>query len=401
MFGNSSRTPRTIAVMLVLAALVVPGTTSAATPPTIDSLVVFGNLRPGDPSTETDPALATLKTSETLFANSRPFGFRYEHGIAFVEGVASGDLADGRLRLFIDIEATDGTSSITRTVTVQPVDDPEIDKEQGFFSAQLDIWELGTHTATPGEQASNDPADWGGTVIDFNVRARATDGTLGPIATEQLTKYAGTPRDTFAPVISRLMFPPTQWCHLQAKSAQEPFDGNSFGATADGYCGDGAPVMPFDPTWVYCTEPAPGVSLRDLTSDPSDSGNGAESLWANQNFCPSRSRHAPGQYMPQGHARVSGHVDDLTAPNSFGVASDIASVTIQIFQGVVKLREVQSISRQGSQAGFGISLNINDFEPTDFGLIPLADPYVIKVVACDAWSNCSEAQSDDIHVYPY
>lgn len=396
MFGK----PRTIVLLLVLAALTVPGASGAATPPTIDSVVVYGNLRPGDPSPETDPALAALKTSNTLFANSRPFG-RNEHGIAYVQGVASGDLSgDGRLRLFVDIVATDGIRSITRTVTVQSVSDPDVGKVQGYFQAELNVWELGTHVATAGQQASNDPTNWGPTVLDFNIRARATDGTLGPIVTERLTKYAGTPRDTFAPTLSKLRFPPTNWCHLQARSAQFPGLGN-LGGTGDGSCGTAAPVVPFDPSWVYCTEPIPGYSLRDQTSNPNSSADNADSLWANRNFCPGRGRHSAGHHVPQGHAIVSGHVDDFGAPNAFGVASEIATVTIQVFQGDVKLREVQNVLRQGPQADFGLTLNINDFEPTDFGLIPLADPYVIKVVACDAWNTCATAQSSEIHVYPY
>lgn len=392
------RARRPIALILVLAALSATGPSGAATPPQITEAVVFGNLRPGDPSPETDPVLAELKTADTLFANSRPFG-RYEHGIAFVRGTATGDLtADGTLLLFVDIVATDGVNEARRTVTVQPVDDPEINKLRGDFQAELDVWELGVHEAS-GTPDSDDPAVWGGSELTFLITARATDGTTGPTATRTLTKYAGTPRDTFAPALSRLRWPPEHWCHMQARGAQDPFGGGfTFGGGANGQCSDFPDFLPMDPTWVYCTEPLPGFSLRRQTKDPFFGQN--ESLWANRNSCPARNDDSAGQYAPQGNAIVSGHIDDLV-PGAFGIASEIGSVTVQVWQGDTMLRETRNVLRQGAQADFGLTMNINEFEPNALWHVPLGDPYQIRVVACDAWRNCTTAESPEITVHAY
>lgn len=380
MFGRSFRRIRAIGAFLALASLViVPGQASAAAP-SITSAEVFGNVRPG----ETHPP---DMGPDTLFANSRPFGNRFEHGTLFVRGSATGDVdGDGKLRLWIDVlvEDADGNQA-SRSVTAQSVDDPEIGRAQGDFNAELEVTELGQHVANGTDSTTGNAADWGGSVLTVSITPRTTSDVTGTPFVTTITKYAGTPNDITPPRIRNLRFPPAHWCHLSSTGAKDPFFGVHMGGTNEGDCGsfsmDGFGAIP-DATWVLCVNFTPTFDY--------------------QQYNPFRSRMCrtnSGASVPRGHARVNGVIDDLPT-NAYGVGSEIGMTKIEVLQGETIVQSKQKLSRSGPIGSFSFAWGINELAPNAYP--PGAnEPYVFKVTACDAWGQCSTAQSHDIWVYPY
>ena len=388
MFGKSIRKIRAVGALLVFASLViVPGSANAAAP-SITSAEVFGNWKP-----EVVPA-PTNMGPKTLFANSRPFGLRYEHGTLFVRGNATGDAdGDGKLRLFIDVvvEDVDGNQA-TRTVTVQSVDDPDIGRAQGDFNAELTVTELGQHVANGTDSTTGDPADWGGSVLDVSITPRTVGGLEGTAWTDSITKYAGTPNDVTPPAINKISWPPAHWCHLSSVGMQTPgflgpFGGQHLGGTREGDCGelsmDGFGAIP-DATWVACVNFTPGYDYQNMNP------------LRTAQMC----RTSPNNSINIGHAKVSGVIEDLPT-NALGVGSEILSLKIEVLQGatVVMTKDVLS-PRDGTTAGYSVAWNINWLAPNAYPQGEY-DPYVFKVTACDAWQQCTVRTSHEIWVYPY
>lgn len=389
MFGRSFRRIRAIGAFLALASLViVPGQASAAAP-SITSAEVFGNVRPG----ETHPA---DMGPETLFANSRPFGSRFEHGTLFVRGNATGDEdGDGKLRLWIDVVVEDADGNqVSRSVTAQPVDDPDIGRAQGDFNAELEVTELGQHVANGTDSTTGDSADWGGSELTVTITPRTTSGVTGAPFVDTLTKYAGTPNDITPPRLRNLRFPPAHWCHTASEGMQIPlfFTNVHSGSTQEGYCGDlsmdGFGALP-DITWVACANLTPTFDYQNTEPYRSFRNNGFFE------YC----RTSPGNSIPDGYARVNGVIDDMPT-NAYGVGSEIASMKIEVLQGTDVVQSKQMLSRSGPVGSYSFAWGINELAPNAYPQ-GANDPYVFKVTACDAWSNCSTATSYDIWVYPY
>lgn len=423
---KSWRKTAKVLAALATVALSVQGPASAASPRFDPNLTrVFGNVKPDDPGCA-DPVTGCL----TLYPNSAPYGAGYELGQLYIVGQVDNFTvaSDGRLKVFVDVAVTDQVSTVSKTVTVQPVSDPSLGDQGllGYFHAEIRVTELGSHSVS----------DSGG-VTPLTVTLLARNAINSETATLPnstypddivVTKYATTGGDTFKPVLSKVTWPPANWCHFSSKGGQIPtfiFGNQNMGGEHNGDCGDFAPIPDF--TWIFCiretsqphkvfndfwygvvrplmpapealpTEIPPEVkpfyaSIRDLCNRVSAQFGclGTQNNPFRGNYC----RDSEPRVVPSGHAVVSGQADDSNA--SYKV-SEIADITIQMTQGDTVLREYRNIIREGMRAQWSFNMPINDFEPNFFE----GDPYVAKVFVTDANGNIQTAQSDPITIYDW
>jgi len=425
MIAKSWRKTATVLASVVAAALFVPVSASAIDPRFDPNLTVaFGNVKPGDPGCEIYPTAECL----SVYPNSEPYGDGYSPGQVYVVGRVVGftpDPADGLLKVYVDVTVSDGTTSVSRTVTVNertlvgmtyPADQP------GYFHAELSVTEMGLHVAT----AVNDR---GASPLIVTFRGRNAVASLSsetatlpsgnypsPIT---LTKYATTGNDAKKPTLSRTTFPPAQWCHTSSRGASfSPFGGSHNGGCGSFSTGPSGPfpggALP-DLTWLFCTE---AVSEPHRTADavyeafvrpraPLPSfcdpffGFGCLRDFGN----PFRSQYCPAGYnatLPSGHALVSGQADDS---NPAGGVSEIADVLVQMLRGAdssgnggTVLKEYRSFIRTGPRGEWGVPMNINDFEP-NWPDAPASNR--VKVTVTDAVGNVSVSVSGPITIYPY
>ncbi|HVL32877.1 MAG TPA: hypothetical protein VM600_04775 [Actinomycetota bacterium] len=393
-----------LAVLLSLSATLVPTVGRAASTPKINSLVAFGDKRPGD-------AGVTPEEYRRIYPNSQPYGgSQYEKGLAYVVGNAEGPISgDGLLRLFVTITITaPDAASVSRTVHVQELTEEGSGYVQGNFNAEIPVSELGTHLAS-------DPP----TPLTVTAFAHTPDGSMASstvTSADVLQKYAASPYDTTKPVLQSVNFPPANWCHLSSEGAKDPISGNqNFGGTRQGDCGRVSPLP--DATWLVCikeTSQLPDPTRQALADvwrmtpffnnsfDPNDEGDapGSADFWSN----PARSRYCrtgEAASVPRGERSVDGRaVDDATTP----YASEIERVEVKVYQGATVIREytTQAAARlsryQGTRASFSVPMRITDFEPN----YPGGQPYKITVQAFDAYGLASDiASSPNITVYPW
>lgn len=352
--------------------------------PVLSVVEVFSNAKPGDPG-ESDPVTGAA----TIHAKSLPYGAGYEPGQVYVRGNARVRGSDTQ-QIAVDVVATDGSSEVVQSVTASDVDDPGGEIARGDFHAELRVTDLGVHGVADPSSAS--PADRGESTITVTVVARdiaaclaaagtvderrscVTDRTKGvPSApfTRLLTKFAGEPGDRWEPLLSRLTFPPSDWCHLSSDGGVGGGEQSlTLGGDGQGRCGTLAPLP--DLTWVPCA------------TIPNDAP-------ARTAYCKVRQF----EKVPRGAALVSGAATDDTSP--FGIASEIADVTVQMTQAGQVLREWHSILRTGPSATWGVLVSINDFEPN----FPGGTPYRVVVTVEDAWGNRASISSTNITIYPW
>lgn len=380
MIARNRRKATLTAMLASLAAAIAPTLAHASTP-TITSFSVIAGSQVNDPATAFDD-------TKVLFANQYPYGATFQKGTIFLTGNATDTVdGDGKLRLFVDVRATDSLGkSVSKTVTVQPVTDTR--RLQGDFNAELQVTDIGVHAGTPGAFNSLSTADWGGDVLTVTATARNVGQVPSTASSSSVTKYAGTPKDKFAPVVDGRVaqtWPPTNWCHLASNGI------NGGGGNNTGSCGN-LQFLP-DATWAACIYETNNFpqGLNDEIKSRTGSSIPRNSL--RDSYCTA----SETQSRPRGEVGVRGAFKDESGP-TFGVASEISSITVSVWQGTVKLRDIPSISRFGTQADYAVTLRINDFEPN----YPTGDPYHIEVVAKDAWGNTSSTQSSpNFTVYPW
>ncbi|MFA5891044.1 MAG: hypothetical protein WDA27_08860 [Actinomycetota bacterium] len=369
----------------VIAAVVAPGAARASAP-TINFAEAFGDAQP-----EVDADAA-----KRLFATSLPYGFG-EPGLAYVRGNATPGV-------YVTVTVSDGVSKVSRRVTSATDDDVQAGVTRGDFNAELHVTEFGAHSsAAPScavsprpdpcvDPATSDFTRLGPTSLDFTFVATSLDGSSSePVVLEgALTKYAARPFDKVAPKLSRMTWPPMNWCHLSGS-------GVDAGPTGQDYPGQGQGLGLGGSTSGSCGRtPAPDVTWGACAVGPTGTGlpAGPSEVTPPRAWC---STTSPSQSIPRGEALVSGLADDNWS-GAMGVASEIASIHVQVWQGQTMLRSIPSITRFGPRAAWGVTLRINDFEPN----FPRGTPYDIKVIVTDAWGNTATTQASyGITVYPW
>ena len=320
---------------------------AGASAPVVNSAQVFGDATP-----DVDPVRAT-----ELFANSLPLGHG-QAGAAWVRGNATTTPdTDGKIRLFVDIVVTDGMGgSATSSVPVTAQDYPASGLHAGDFSAAINVTELGHHVAGAGgtclsapvatcDPQSVDQSTWGPTTLTFSIVARSPSGEQSSPVLETLTKYAGTPKDTHAPTLSNVKWPPNPWCHNS-----EVF-------------------------WLLNAQNPCGSATTQNVNFP-----------------------VAGQFavpVGSGYAIVSGTASDDDS-HSFGIASEIADIDIVAKQGTAIVWERHNVLRVSSRGSWAQPVYINDFAPN----YPQGAPYVFTVTVRDAWGNKSTVSSPNITVLP-
>lgn len=371
------RRPRTITlggVLLTLtAAVLVPAVAQAATP-TVYCTVAYGHENPGN--CEKHPDLSAPVYRGALYPTSQPFGYG-EKGLLFVEGYATPGTR-------VTVSATDGSLTISRSV--------EATATEGSFKADLKVTELGVHAASGANP-------FGHSVLTVTaVAVNSLNEASSPRVTE-IDKYAvdgatdgnGDTMDIYAPRLSGLKWPPKHWCHASTAGMGNSGVGN-FGGERDGRCSslqqDGVGAVP-DVSWVMCLEATSEASgPRSLLPAPLNTPN----PWRSQ-YC----RTSTSAAAPTGEAQVSGLAEDDHS-GSFGHASEIASVVIQVTQGTTVLKTITRFSRQNSTQGhWAEPLRINDFTPN----YPNGTPYTVTVTATDAVGRTASASQTGITVYPW
>jgi hypothetical protein len=353
-----------IAAAVLLVGLFAPGVARAASPE-LFAVDVFGHARPED-----DPVAAA-----TLFANSLPLGFGAP-GRLQVRGNATPGV-------FVDVSVSDGATSVTSTTTTATR--PGAGTAPGDFTTELNVTNLGVHAGTGADTSVGDPAKWGPSTLTATVVARGTDGALSAPAVRTITKYAATQHDITTPVLSKVVWPPQNWCHFSGGGIDvlpppgQPGSGIGLGGNPAGNCGRAAPVP--DATWVACIKPP--------VANPVDGNQVSNPLAGN---CYMQGRDV----VPHGEAPLSGMANDNPPPAN-GVASEIGDVTVVVLQGTKVLRELHPVLRAGVIASWGTNIRINDFEPN----YPGGTPYVFKATVTDAWGHAITVQSPPVTVYPW
>ncbi|MDX1448420.1 MAG: hypothetical protein R3246_05090 [Acidimicrobiia bacterium] len=406
----SKRSIKGMLMMLVVAAMVVPGAAQAA--PADPTVIVFSNKVPefapwgivGDPGWN-DPVFGydTIHpTSDAL--NDGSFGATYFMGVTDADSIVRIEITDGDVTLETEVWTAPTGSS-------QAIDgyDPGwfgLHVPNGFGGRddnnRLVVTDLGIHEAetdpgvNPAEppSSSDDAAHRGPSEITFRFTA-IDPGTLAESATveQTMTKYAGTKGDTRSPGILRgIKWPPAHWCHLAGKGADEPFDDNTLGGTGEGQCSSFAqsPIGAFpDVTWLFCIRE---TSNPHHLLDPSLPSNPFRS-----NYCSG----TPSEHIPRGEVSIQGGFTDAPFAAQ-GIGSEITSVTVNVLQGGNQYMDLNALGRvgiirNGPTAGFAANLSINDLEPN----YPMGDLYQVVVNVTDAWGNSASFTSPEITVYPY
>lgn len=371
------------ALLVSMIATFVPGAAHAGDP-AFTALDIFGDARQNVSSTPWDD-------TKVLFANSDALG-RGEKGFIYIRGNVSGiPDQDGLLRGYVDVTVTDGPTTLSKQVTVYPINEPGAGPKAGDFNAEIQPTQLGRHIVDLDAQGKPlvDPATFpttdaaqltylsklGASPLTVTVTARVNGKQVTQSAT--VIKYAGTPRDIATPALSNQKWPPSEWCHNP-----ELFQG-SVGPAGQSY-GCGTPRSQFRQPY---TEPLPAPFPAN-PGCPDDNGRSILVGPVRLSTCSVQA------YGATGEAQVSGRVDDGVSAAG-GIASEIASARIQIFLGEqpVMLRD-GSLSKEilgprgGYRASWGTTLRIDDFEPNMPG-----ESYNIVVTVTDAWARTVTTQS--------
>lgn len=431
---NTGSRGKSLLLIATIAAAIFPPATSMAAGPKVRCLQAYATVVPPkcDPSDLTQaPTTDKVTPISDLFGLGAPFmGNIVVEGNATPGSTVTITISDGQATLTREAvtAATASENNATRAGDFEVVFDPTSD-----LSKPLSVQELGVHRARPGApNSSTDPFDLGRSVL--TVEAVASDGVAqSPTKTVEIVKLAATPGDTFAPEFRNLRFPPEHWCHWAGEGGH--LFGENLGGGNDGSCGSlayqGLGAVP-DATWVLCMRetsmpPAQAPELfedaqrsaidaHDMACDRAgdcqgldcESQYGCDPLcdeacaagyadeWhqVRNNYC----RTTPERSHPTQTAPVAGTAVDLhDAAN--GLASEISTVRITITQAgrVIRSYEDHFARATSTSGGWGFSLSINDFAPS----WPYDAPYLVTVVAEDAWGNQATAQSQPINVYPY
>lgn len=395
--------------LVALASALAPGMAQAAVPPAATNVYVFGNVRPAIdtnpadtiPGSPADPVPLYANGGfaagpKTLFAFSRPSG-RFEKGLLYVTGNATPGY-------YVDVTISDGSGrKVFTRYTAETTNDPEGGIAAGDFPdsgvAQpgIQVTELGTHwggtagacetvpqatgtdPATACNPKSTTPSDWGPSTLTVKVEVvHPTTLERSAPVTDTIVKYAAAPPvdttqggDVTGPKFrSATTWPPAQWCHLAAPGM------SGFGGGRRGECGSlsipGVITLP-DITWLIL------------------------GCWNNPTGQRFPSPICTSSGPPTGYALISSNLSDDHS-GSYGLASEIADITITAFQGATVYRgPYHSILRSGPVASYAQDIYINDYEANYQGV-----PYTWKVTGRDAWGNASPTiSSPATTIYPY
>jgi hypothetical protein len=293
---------------------------------------VIGDRTADNPTTAYDDRLV-------LFANSSPFGTGVP-GLLHVMGHTNPGAQ-------VTVTATSGVQSVAQAVTATTSD--AAGTTAGDFEVALRVTDLGTHFAgtngscgeipTPPScnPMSTNPEDWGPSALSVTTVARAGD-SVSETLVQAVTKYAGTPRDTYAPMF-RI---------LKGSSPVPGLAANS-------------PMIAWPPcNWFHYT------------------------MTAVQNASSTEKCGQAYQLDNTSVAYAWGGATDSS--QAYGIDSEIGDVKITVASGEDIVFEGSSAYRVGAGVSWSQPLYIDQFVPNP----PPATTYVATVLVRDAWGNLDD-----------